>query len=147
MSKNIVKKIVIVSVVIGLIAVFKIFNLGQFLTISYIKESQENFATLYAEHRALVIAGYMMTYILVTSLSLPGAAVLTIAGGALFGLWTGALIVSFASTIGATSACFVARSLLRDWVESKFGNKISKVNEGIEREGSFYLPLQRHFFS
>lgn len=139
MSKNIVKKVVIVSVVIGLIAVFKVFHLGQFLTLSYIKESQGNFATLYAEHQALVIAGYMMTYILVTSLSLPGAVVLTIAGGALFGLWTGALIVSFASTIGATLACFVARFLLRDWVESKFGNKIAKVNKGIESEGSFYL--------
>ena len=64
---------------------------------------------------------------------------LTIAGGAFFGLLTGTLIVSFASAIGATVACFVSRFLLRDWVQGKFGDKIVKINEGIEREGAFYL--------
>lgn len=72
-------------------------------------------------------------------MSLPGAVVLTIVGGALFGFLTGTLIVSFASTIGATLACFVARFLLRDWVQGKFGDKIVKINEGIGKEGAFYL--------
>ncbi|MEJ2696489.1 MAG: TVP38/TMEM64 family protein [Candidatus Sulfobium sp.] len=81
----------------------------------------------------------MGAYILVTSLSLPGAAALTIAGGALFGLWTGTIVVSFASSIGATLACFAARFVLRDWVQSRFGEKLKRVNEGIEREGAFYL--------
>jgi uncharacterized membrane protein YdjX (TVP38/TMEM64 family) len=139
MSKSAIKKVVIIAVILSLVAVFKIFHLGQYLTLSYIKESQENFSLLYADHRFLVISSYMAIYILVTSLSLPGAAILTIAGGALFGLWVGTLAVSFASTIGATLACFVSRFLLRDWVQGKFGDKISKVNEGIKNEGKFYL--------
>jgi uncharacterized membrane protein YdjX (TVP38/TMEM64 family) len=81
----------------------------------------------------------MLIYILVTSLSLPGAVVMTLAGGALFGLLTGTVVVSFASTIGATVACFVSRFVLRDWVQGKFGAKLKTVNEGIEKEGAFYL--------
>ncbi len=139
MKKGSLKKIIIVLVIIALVAIFKIFDLGQYLTLAYIKESQATFTALYAENQALVIASYMIIYILVTSMSLPGAAVMTLAGGALFGLVTGTLAVSFASTIGATLACFVSRFLLRDWVQGKFGEKIAKVNEGIEKEGSFYL--------
>ena len=100
---------------------------------------QEYFELLYTEHPAAVIAAYMMIYIFTTSLSLPGAAVLTIGGGALFGLITGTLVVSFASTIGATLACFVSRFLLRDWIQRKFSEKIEKVNEGVRKEGAFYL--------
>ena len=86
-----------------------------------------------------MILVYFLVYVAATSLSLPGAAVLTIAGGAFFGLLTGTLVVSFASAIGATVACFVSRFVLRDWVQGKFGDKIVKINEGIEREGAFYL--------
>ena len=139
MNKSVLKKAVIVTVLIAAVAAFKLFHLEQYLTLQYIKESQTQFARLYAGHRLLVIAGYLLVYILVTSLSLPGAAVMTLAGGGLFGLWVGTLVVSFASTIGATLACFVARFLLRDWVQGKLGDKIAKVNEGIEREGAFYL--------
>ncbi len=138
-SKAYVKKIIIVLVIICLIAAFKIFNLGDYLTLSYIKESQERFTILYSEHRVAVIASFMGIYILVTSLSLPGAAVMTIAAGALFGLILGTVIVSFASTIGATLACFVSRFVLRDWIQGKFGDKLKKVNEGIEKEGALYL--------
>ena len=108
------KKIAIVVVIIGLIALFWGFDLGQYLTLSYIKESRDGFALLYAEHRVLVIASYMAIYVIVTALSLPGAAILTLVGGALFGLLVGTVVVSFASTVGATLACFVARFLLRD---------------------------------
>jgi uncharacterized membrane protein YdjX (TVP38/TMEM64 family) len=87
----------------------------------------------------MVITTYTVVYILVTSLSLPGAAIMTLAGGALFGLLTGTVVVSIASTIGATLACFVSRFILRDWVQRKFGDKLKAVNEGIEREGAFYL--------
>ena len=87
----------------------------------------------------MVILGYGVIYVLATSLSLPGAAVLTIAGGALFGLWTGTLTVSFASTIGATLACIVSRFILRDSIQAKFGDRIKTVNDGIEKEGAFYL--------
>lgn len=139
MKQEHINKIIIVIIIIGLVAAFRIFSLGDYFTLSYIKESQTRFQVLYSEHRLGVIAAYMGIYILVTSLSLPGAAVMTLAGGALFGLVTGTLVVSFASTIGATLACFVARFILRDWVQGKFGERLKTINEGIEKEGSFYL--------
>jgi uncharacterized membrane protein YdjX (TVP38/TMEM64 family) len=138
-NKSYIQKIIIVLIILGLIIAFKIFDLGQYFSLDYIKESQENFQLLYNEHRAAVIAGYMVIYILVTSLSLPGAAIMTLAGGALFGLVIGTIIVSFASTIGATLACFVARFVLRDWVQGKLGDKLKAVNNGVEKEGAFYL--------
>lgn len=138
-KENILKKIAIVIVIAGVIIAFKVFNLGQYMTLAYIKGSQQNFLSLYAEHRITVIAGYMAIYILSTALSLPGAAALTIAAGAIFSLVAGTVIVSIASTIGATLACSVSRFLLRDWVQRKFGDRIAKVNEGIEKEGAFYL--------
>ena len=143
MSKSAIKKVVIVGSVIGLIAMFKIFNLDQYLTLSYMKESQQSFLAIYIEHQAIVIAGYMAIYIIVTALSLPGAAILTVAGGALFGLLVGTIIVSFASTIGATLALIVSRFLLRDWVQGKFSDKLSTINEGVDREGAFYLFTMR----
>jgi uncharacterized membrane protein YdjX (TVP38/TMEM64 family) len=81
----------------------------------------------------------MLIYIVATALSLPGAVILTLAGGALFGLVTGTIVISFASTIGATLACMVSRFLLRDWVQKRFGDKLQRINEGMEREGGFYL--------
>jgi uncharacterized membrane protein YdjX (TVP38/TMEM64 family) len=143
MNKKLFNRILIVIILLCLIIIFKVFNLDQYLTLTYIKASQQKFAALYAENWFFVIACYMAIYILVTSLSLPGAAVLTLAGGALLGLWIGTLVVSFASTIGATLACFVSRFLLRDWVQQKFSDKLSIVNRGIEGEGSFYLFTMR----
>lgn len=129
--------------VVGLIAVFvalfALLDLEEYLTLTYIKEQQAAFAALYSEHRLLVIAAYMSLYIGVTAMSLPGAAVMTLAGGGLFGLALGSVVVSFASTIGATLACFVSRYLLRDWVQAKFGEKLGKINEGMAKEGGFYL--------
>jgi uncharacterized membrane protein YdjX (TVP38/TMEM64 family) len=137
--KKYLNKIIIIAVIVIAVAAFSIFNLGEYLSLSYIKESREKFESLYAEHTLQVVGGYMLIYILVTSLSLPGAAVMTLAGGALFGLLRGTIIVSFASTIGATLACLVSRFILRDWVQGKFGERLKTVNDGIEREGSFYL--------
>jgi len=139
LNKKITERIVVVTVVVGLVALFKLLGLGQYLTLSYLRTSQETFAAVYANHRLMVIAGYMVIYILVTSLSLPGAAIMTLAGGALFGLLMGTVVVSFTSTIGATLACFVSRFVLRDWVQGKFGAKLKEINEGIAREGTFYL--------
>jgi len=133
------KKIIVAALVVGLAAIFKMFDLEQFFTLSYIKASQAKFADIYANHRLIVIAAFMTIYILVTSLSLPGAAIMTLAGGALFGLLIGTIVVSFASTIGATLACLVSRFVLRDWVQARFGDKLKTVNAGIEREGQFYL--------
>ena len=139
MKPDLVKKLVIVGLVLLLIVLFKVFGLDQYLTLSYLKEQQAHFARLYLENRVTVITIYMLIYITVTALSLPGAAVMTLAGGGLFGLVTGTIVVSFASTIGATLACIVARYLLRDWVQNKFGDKLTKINEGMAKEGGFYL--------
>ena len=136
---KLLQKITISVVLLSAVVAFKLFDLGQYFTLTYIKASQDRFALLYAKHRLMVILGYGMIYVLATSLSLPGAAVLTLAGGALFGLWTGTLTVSFASTIGATLACIVSRFILRDWVQTKFGDRLKTVNDGIEKEGTFYL--------
>ena len=116
MDKKLLQRLLIVAAIIALVVLFKVLGLGQYLTLDYLKASQDKFAQLYANHRFAVIAAYMAVYITVTALSLPGAVVMTLAGGALFGFWVGLLVVSFASTIGATLACFVARFLLRDWV-------------------------------
>ena len=82
---------------------------------------------------------YFLIYVTVTALSLPGAAVMTLAGGALFGFWPALLLVSFASTIGATLAMLVARFVLRDWVQGRLGERLRAINVGIEQEGAFYL--------
>jgi uncharacterized membrane protein YdjX (TVP38/TMEM64 family) len=87
----------------------------------------------------MVIGAYMAIYIGVTALSLPGAVVMTLAGGALFGFVVGTVVVSFASTIGASAACIVSRFLLRDWVQARFGKHLTPIHAGIEKEGAFYL--------
>ncbi len=133
------KKIAVIVLILGMIASFLIFDLGEYFSLSYIKESQSRFEAIYRENRVMVIAAYMVIYIMVTSLSLPGAAVMTLAGGALFGLLAGTIIVSFASTIGATIACIATRFVLRDWIQNKFKEKINTINQGIEKEGAFYL--------
>jgi uncharacterized membrane protein YdjX (TVP38/TMEM64 family) len=137
--KKHINKIIVILIVIGLIAAFRIFHLDNYLSLSYMKESRDKFQMLYAENRAAVIAVYVAIYLLVTTLSLPGAAVLGLAAGSLFGLLTGTVVVSFASSIGATLACAVSRFILRDWVQKKFGDRLKMVNEGIEKEGAFYL--------
>jgi len=139
MDKKLVQRILIVAAIILAVILFKALGLGQYLTLEYLKASQDKFAQLYGENRLAVIATYMAVYIAVTALSLPGAAVMTLAGGAMFGFWVGLVVISFASTVGATLACFVARFLLQDWVQKKFGDKLSTINKGIEKEGAFYL--------
>lgn len=129
---------VIGLIVLGIVA-FRYFDWAHYLSLEYIKASQETFYQLYQSHRLVVIAAYMGIYIAVAALSLPGAAVLTLAGGGLFGLAVGSVVVSFASTIGATLAFLVSRSLVREWVQGKFGDKMATINSGIEKEGAFYL--------
>lgn len=139
MSGNAVKKIGLITVLALVVGLFLYFDLGRFLTLDYLKASQARFQGVYLEHGFLVIGAYMAVYIVVTALSLPGAAVMTLAGGGLFGLLTGTIVVSFASTIGATLACLVARFVLRDWVQGRFGDRLATINRGMEEEGAFYL--------
>lgn len=128
---------------IGLIAVILIsffyFDLSQYLTLEYIKAQQQQVDQYYADNQALTIAGYFIIYILVTGASLPGAAILTLAGGAIFGLLTGLIIISFASTIGASLAFLVSRYLFRESIQQKFGDSLKSVNAGIDKDGAFYL--------
>ena len=132
-------KIVLIAVIVLLILAFFIFDLGQYLTLDYLKSQQQVFNDYYQQNRLLTLGIYFVIYVVVTALSLPGAAVMTLAGGALFGFWAALIVVSFASTIGATLAFLVSRFLLRDWVQSKFGDKLRAINEGVEKEGAFYL--------
>jgi dihydrolipoamide dehydrogenase len=132
-------KVLIVLAIATLVIVFFGFDLGRYLTFDYLKSRQLELETYYADHQLLTMAIYSAVYVLVAALSLPGAAVMTLAGGAIFGFWIGLLLVSFASTIGATLAFLVARFLLRDYVKRRFGDKLKAVYEGIEKDGAFYL--------
>ena len=107
-------KLLIAAVLLGLIAAYFIFDLGQFFSLEYVKASRERFQALFAEHAVLTLAVYFLIYVVVTALSLPAAAVLTLVGGALFGLTAGVIVVSFASTIGASLAFLATRYLFRE---------------------------------
>ena len=126
-------------VVVSLIGAFFQYDLGNYLTLENIKSEQEALRGLVDTNPAEFIAGYFFIYVAVTALSIPGAAVMTLVAGALFGLWWGLLIVSFASTIGATLAMVIARWLFKQEVENRFKNQISTINKGIEKDGAFYL--------
>lgn len=133
------KKIIILGLIAGFLWAFSYFDLSQYLTLQYIKEQQTNFSAFYKENTLLAIGAYCAVYIVTTALSLPGAALMTLLGGALFGLAIGTILVSFSSTIGATLAFLVSRLLLRDWVQDKFGSHLKSFNDGIQKDGAFYL--------
>lgn len=133
------KKLVLFAVIAGAIGAYFLFDLGQYFNLAYLKTQQDQLNGFYQENRALTIALYMLIYILMAALSLPGAAIMTLAGGAVFGLATGLVAVSFASTIGATLAFLVARFLFQDSLQQRFPRQLNAINEGIRREGAFYL--------
>lgn len=138
-NTKVVNKLVVLGIITLGIAAFGYFDLGRYLTLAYLKASQGKIQVLYQARPLLVIISYMAIYIAVTALSLPGAVIMTLAGGALFGLLVGTVVISIASTIGATLACAVSRFLLREWVQEKFGDRLATINRGIENEGAFYL--------
>ncbi len=133
------KKIAILLGIAALVGLFFALDLQRYLTLAELKARQAEFQAYYAAHRLPTLGLYFLLYIAVTALSLPGAAVMTLAGGALFGFWPALVVVSFASTIGATLAMLVSRFLLRDWVQARFGERLKAVNEGVAKEGAFYL--------
>jgi dihydrolipoamide dehydrogenase len=132
-----------IAIIVAMLAIlalaFLVFDIQNYLNLAYFKAQQDNVRAFYHEHRAITLGTYFLIYILVTAFSLPGATVLTLAGGALFGLGPGLVLVSFASTIGATLAFLVARTALHDFVQNKFGDRLQAVNEGVRRDGGFYL--------
>jgi pyruvate/2-oxoglutarate dehydrogenase complex dihydrolipoamide dehydrogenase (E3) component/uncharacterized membrane protein YdjX (TVP38/TMEM64 family) len=133
------KQIAVLLVLAAALAAWFALDLGSYLEFERLKASIEDLRAWYLENPLLAGAIYFAVYVGVTALSLPGAAVMTLAGGALFGFWYALLLVSFASSIGATLAFLVSRVLLRDWVQGRFGRQLRAVNEGFEKDGSFYL--------
>jgi len=132
-------KLLVFALIAAGIAAFFIFDLRQYFSLDYFQSQR---AAIEAEVAARPLrAGliFFAAYVAVTGLSLPGAAIMTLVAGAVFGLLWGTVIVSFASTLGATLAFLASRFLLRDWVQEKFGDKLKPVNDGIAREGAFYL--------
>ncbi|HEX4943685.1 MAG TPA: FAD-dependent oxidoreductase [Usitatibacteraceae bacterium] len=132
-------KIVVAIALAALVAAYFAFDLGRFLSLDYFKAQQEAIAAYFRANPLQSAAIYFAAYVAVTGLSLPGAAIMTLAGGAIFGLLWGVVLVSFASTIGATLAFLASRFLLRDWVQAKLGDKLKPINDGIAKEGAFYL--------
>ena len=132
------KKIILLLIAAAVALVFA-FDLHSLLTLESLKSSLEQFREFQIESPFLVAGVFFAAYVIVTAFSIPGAAVMTLAAGALFGLLQGLVLVSFASTIGATLAFIGARYLLRDTVQAKFGNRLKAINQGVEREGAFYL--------
>ncbi|MEP5566403.1 MAG: FAD-dependent oxidoreductase [Halioglobus sp.] len=134
------KKQLLVLVIIGL-ALFAWFalDLGQYLQLTTVQQRIGELRGWYAENPLLAGCLYFCLYVVVTGLSVPGAAVMTLAGGALFGFWYALLLVSFGSSVGATLAFLVSRTLLRDWVQERFGRQLGAINEGFAKDGSFYL--------
>jgi len=139
MSKKLASRLLLITVIAVLVIAYFIFDLGQFLTLEYLKSQQYEFIRFYQDNELLTIGVYFAIYVVVTALSLPGAAIMTLAGGAIFGLATGTAIVSFASTIGATLAFLISRFLLRNYVQNKFQEKLGYINDGIRKDGAFYL--------
>ncbi|MFK7867172.1 MAG: TVP38/TMEM64 family protein [Alphaproteobacteria bacterium] len=138
MNKKIIK--IGLLLLFGLaIALFFALDLQQYATLDYIKSQQDALRDYYAQNTLLMFVIFGLIYVAVTALSLPIAAVLTLAAGALFGLGAGLVMVSFASTIGASLAFLMARFLARDYVQQKYSKQLSKINQGFEREGAFYL--------
>ena len=131
------KKIILLALVVILLWGFFYFDLGNYLTLKYIKEQHATFLAFYKENTVLAIGIYSSVYIVTAALSLPGAALLTLLGGALFGLVIGTIVVSFASSIGATLAFLVSRLFLRDWVQEKLGSYLQSFNDGIKKDGVF----------
>ena len=127
-----IKKILLLGAIAVLFWAYMAFDGQRYLSVDFFRD-------LYAQQPALTAAVYFSIYVIATAVSIPGAALLTIIGGMVFGLWIGTLLVSFASSIGATLAFLVSRFLLRDWVQAKFSSHLSTINRGIETQGGYYL--------
>ena len=135
---NLRKLLLMVAIAVALGAFFA-FDLGRFFSLDYFKSQQAAIETYRAAHPWLSAGLFFAVYVAVTGLSLPGAALMTLVAGALFGVLGGTVLVSFASTLGATLAFLISRFVLRDWVQNRFGDKLKAINAGIAKEGGFYL--------
>lgn len=136
---NITSKAILLFVMAVFVLLFVQYDISSYLTLESIKSNQAQVNDYYQENSSRTIIIYFLAYVLITALSLPGAVIMTLAAGVVFGNITGLIIVSFASTIGATLAFLVSRFLLRNWIQDKFAAQLKAINQGIEKEGAFYL--------
>lgn len=134
-----IKKLLLIVFIVALIVSAFVFDVTQYLSLDVLKAKQQQLNMLFAESPLSVFAVYFLAYVIITALSLPGATILTLGAGAIFGLGWGFLLASFASSIGALLAFLCARFILRDWVEQKVGDKLETFNRGLKRDGAFYL--------
>ncbi len=132
-------KLLVFALLAASIAAFFAFGGHHYLSFASVKAQQAAILAYYDGHPWQTAAGFFLLYVAVTGLSLPGAAIMTLVAGAIFGLLWGTVLVSFASSLGATLACLASRFLLRDWVQQKFGPQLGAINDGIDKEGGFYL--------
>ncbi|MEY3289203.1 MAG: hypothetical protein RLZZ419_1445 [Pseudomonadota bacterium] len=132
-------RLTLLAFIVVLIATFFILDLQSYLNLETLKAQQHNIGTYRSNNPVMAVTIYALIYIAVTGLSLPGATILTLAGGAVFGLLWGTLIVSFASSIGATLAFLAARFLFRDVVKTRLGSRLQAINAGMAKEGALYL--------
>ncbi|MGO9146263.1 MAG: TVP38/TMEM64 family protein [Desulfomonilia bacterium] len=137
------KKILIFLILIGAIAIFYSFDLQRFLTLESLKENRQTLMLTYQTHRTPFIIGFILIYTAQTALSLPGAAILTLAGGAIFGAVMGTIWVNIGATTGALLAFLLARTLLRDWVLKRFGQRMLSLDSGLNENGLSYLLFLR----
>ncbi len=136
-------KLLVLVLVMALIAAFFVFDLGQYLNLAYLKSQQLAIDRYYQANPLQTVMLFIVVYALATGLSLPGATIMTLAGGAIFGLMVGTVAVAVAASSGATIAFLVSRFLLRDWVQGRFGDKLKAINAGVEKDGAFYLLTLR----
>ena len=132
-------RILILATITVLVAAFFAFDLGHYITLDYFKSQQAAINDVYIAHPLRTAAIFFAVYVTVAALSIPGAAIMTLVAGAIFGLVWGTVIVSFASSLGATLAFLASRFVLRDWVQGQYGDKLRPINTGVEKEGAFYL--------
>ena len=133
------RKLFLFGIVAAVIGVWLYFDLSQYFTLEQAKAQQLALQDTIHTHPVWASMVFFFAYVAVTALSLPGAAIMTLLGAALFGFWWSLILVSFASTIGATLAFLFSRFILRDWVQTKFGSRLSAINDGVKKQGSFYL--------
>lgn len=137
------KKLLVAAALIAAVGAFFALGLDQYVSIEFFRARRVEIDAYVARSPLAAAFAFFLIYVAVTGLSLPGAAVMTLVAGAMFGLAQGTLIVSFAASIGATLAFFASRFVFRDWVQSKFGDKLKTINAGVEKEGPFYLLALR----
>ncbi|MFB1077082.1 dihydrolipoyl dehydrogenase [Photobacterium damselae] len=133
------RKLFLLGIIAAVIGIWLYFDLSQYFTLEQAKAQQLALQDTIQTHPVWASLVFFFAYVAVTALSLPGAAIMTLLGAALFGFWWSLVLVSFASTIGATLAFLFSRFILRDWVQTKFGSRLSAINDGVKKQGSFYL--------